>query len=318
MCRRAPLLSWRSDFPLCALPVFTFVLLALASSAFAGASEQAPSTRYQSIGGHSGKLLAFIETREGLSELERAGLKVTIEEPGVYPFKWPEEWPVNRTTIGASVILLTPFSAKLDGRIGPYVLGNWPNEGDIKDSSPAAKYAASRAEYAVPPGFIKVTKSTASTRVSEHFRLGDFLTKGQLDVWPKYIVLDLKLIDKLELVIDALHEAGHPVKDLHIMSGFRTPQYNAKDIGPGSRSAISRHLYGAAADVYPDDDKDGLIDDLNGDGHVDLADAKIVADAAEKVEKKYPDLVGGISIYAATAAHGPVVHIDTRGKRARW
>jgi len=43
-----------------------------------------------------------------------------------------------------------------------------------------------------------------------------------------------------------------------------------------------------------------------------------VADAVEKVEKKYPDLVGGISIYPATAAHGPVVHIDTRGKRARW
>jgi uncharacterized protein YcbK (DUF882 family) len=51
---------------------------------------------------------------------------------------------------------------------------------------------------------------------------------------------------------------------------------------------------------------------------VDLADARILAEAAENVEKKYPDLAGGIGIYPATAAHGPVVHVDTRGERARW
>jgi hypothetical protein len=306
---------------MCALPAFAIALLGLASSALAGASDQPPA-RFQSIGGHSGKLLAFIETREGLSDLERAGLRVTIEEPGVYRFKWPEGWPASATTIGASVILLTPFSAKRDGRIGSYVLGSWPNEdrvkGSVKGPSPAAKYAAANAAYALPRGFIKVTKATASTRVSEHFCLGDFLTKDQPNVWPKYLVLDLKLVDKLELLIVALHEAGHSVRGLHVMSGFRTPKYNAKEVGPGNRSAISRHLYGDAADVYPDDDGDGQIDDLNGDGHMDLADARIVADAAESLEKKYPDLAGGIGIYPATAAHGPVVHVDTRGKRARW
>ena len=163
-----------------------------------------------------------------------------------------------------------------------------------------------------------MTKATAATRVSEHFRLGDFLTKDQPNVWPKYLVLDLRLVDKLELLIAALREAGHPVKGLHVMSGFRTPAYNALDVGPGNRSAISRHIYGDAADVYPDDDGDGQIDDLNGDGRVDLADARIVAEAAEDVERKYPELAGGIGIYPATAAHGPVVHVDTRGTRARW
>jgi hypothetical protein len=300
-----------------ALPAFAAVLLGLASSALAGASDQPPA-RFRSIGGRSGKLLAFIETREGLSELERAGLRVTIEEPGIYPFKWPSGWPASRTTIDASIILLTPFSAKQDGRIGSYLMGSWPNEGGVKGSSRAATYAATQAAYGLPRGFIKVTKATASTRVSEHFRLGDFLTKDQPNVWPKYLVLDLRLVDKLELLIDALHEAGHPVKGLHVMSGFRTPKYNAKSVGPGNRSAISRHLYGDAADVYPDDDGDGQLDDLNGDGRVDLADAQILVDAAENVEKTYPDLAGGIGIYPATAAHGPVVHVDTRGKRARW
>ena len=264
----------------------------------------------------------FIETREGLAELERAGLRVTIEEPGVYPFRWPDGWPAERTKAGASVILLTPFSDKRDGRIGAYVLGSWPNEDCAKGSSPAAAtaaaYAAGRAAYAIPRGFVKVTKATAATRVSEHFRLGDFLTKDQANVWPKYLVLDLKLVDKLELVIAALREGGFPVKGLHVMSGFRTPRYNAREVGPGNRSGVSRHMYGDSADVYPDDDGDGRIDDLNGDGCVDLADARIVAEAAERVETANPDLVGGISVYPATAAHGPVVHVDTRGTRARW
>jgi len=274
--------------------------------------------RFRDIGGRSGKLLAFIETREGLDELERAGLRVTIEEPGVYPFEWPVGWPPAHAKRGASVILLTPFTDKRDGRIGAYVLGSWPNESGAKGASPAAAYAAERAAYALPRGFIKVTRATAATRVSEHFRLGDFLTKDQPGVWPKYLVLDLKLVDKLELVIAALGEAGHPVKGLHVMSGFRTPRYNAREVGPGGRSSVSRHTYGDAADVYPDDDGNGLIDDLNGDGCVDPGDARIVAEAAERVEKAHSDLVGGVSIYPATAAHGPVVHVDTRGSRARW
>lgn len=293
-------------------------VLALVSASPAAATDSRLPARFRSIGGRSGKLMSFIETREGLAELERAGLGVTIEEPGVYPFRWPAGWPASRTVSGASVILLTPFSAKRDGRIGSYVLGSWPNEDGVTPSSPAARYAAARAAYALPTGFIKVTESTAAARVSEHFRLGEFLTKNQKAVWPKYLVLDLRLVDKLELLIDALHEAGHPVRGLHVMSGFRTPIYNAPEVGPGNRSAISRHLYGDAADVYPDDDGDGRLDDLNGDGRVDLADARIVWDAAESVEKEHPDLVGGIGLYPATAAHGPMVHVDTRGKRARW
>lgn len=291
--------------------------LGLAAPSLAGLPDSTLPARFRDIGGRSGKLLAFVETREGLADLERAGLRVTIEEPGVYPFEWPAGWPAAGKKAGASVILLTPFSEKRDGRIGAYVLGSWPNE-TAKESSPAARYAAARAAYALPRGFVKVTRAAAATRVSEHFRLGDFLTKDQADVWPKYLVLDLRLVDKLELLIDALGEGGHPVQGLHVMSGFRTPRYNARELGPGNRSAISRHMYGDSADVYPDDDGDGRIDDLDHDGRVDLADARIVAEAAEKVERSHPDLAGGISVYPATAAHGPVVHVDTRGTRARW
>ena len=60
------------------------------------------------------------------------------------------------------------------------------------------------------------------------------------------------------------------------------------------------------------------MDDLNGDGRVDINDAHILAAAADSVERQHPELVGGIGIYPATGAHGPFVHIDARGTRARW
>ena len=205
-------------------------------------------------------------------------------------------------------IPLVPFSAKVNGRIGSYRLGAWPYE----------KRDGSNPTYANPRGFVEVTPENFSTHLSEHFTLGQFVTKDQLSVWPKYVVLQPRLLDKLELTIDELRREGHPVKGLFVMSGFRTPEYNEQGVGAGGRSAVSRHQYGDAADVYPDDHGRGRMDDLNGDGRVDLADARILANAADAVERQHPELTGGIGIYPATSAHGPFVHIDARGPRARW
>ena len=206
------------------------------------------------------------------------------------------------------LIVLTPFSQKVDGRIGAYRLGRWPFEGRAP-SNPA---------YANPSGFIEVTPENFTTRVSEHFTLGQFITKDQRDVWPKYVVLERRLLDKLELTIDELNRGGHTVQGLFVMSGFRTPDYNEAGGETSGRSAVSRHLYGDAADVYPDDRRRGFMDDLNHDGRVDIKDARILAAAAEAVEEKHPELAGGIGIYPATSEHGPFVHIDARGKKARW
>lgn len=211
-------------------------------------------------------------------------------------------------TAGVALIVMKPFSAKVDGRIGSYRMGNWPNESGTPRS----------ANYAPPKGFIEVTPENFGTRVSEHFTVGQFLTKDQSNVWPKYLVLDRRLLDKLELTIAELQRQGYSVKNFSIMSGFRTPQYNERGVGAGGRSAVSRHQYGDASDVYPDDNQDGRMDDLNRDGRVDLKDAKILASAAEAVERNNPQLVGGIGIYPGTSSHGPFVHIDARGTRARW
>jgi len=201
---------------------------------------------------------------------------------------------------------LRPFKDKQDGRIGSYVIGFWPGE---------RGRVTSRA-YQNPNGFIEVTPENQNTRISEHFRLGDFLTHGQVRVWPKYLVLREELVDKLELVITDLNSRGILVRHMSVMSGFRTPSYN----GPGGegRSGVSRHMYGDAADVFVDNDRNGRMDDLNRDGRVDHLDARVILDAVERVERLHPSLAGGVGVYKANSAHGPFAHVDVRGWRARW
>ena len=103
------------------------------------------------------------------------------------------------------------------------------------------------------------------------------------------------------------------------MSGFRTPRYNALGVGAeGGRARASRHMYGDAADVFVDADGNGRMDDLDRDGRVTVKDARLLLAVAEEVEASHPEFVGGLSAYPANAAHGPFVHVDVRGTRARW
>ena len=77
-------------------------------------------------------------------------------------------------------------------------------------------------------------------------------------------------------------------------------------------------MYGDAADVIVDVNGDGVMDDLDGDGKITIRDARVLYAVAEGVEVQHPDLAGGLSAYPGNSAHGPFVHIDARGVRARW
>lgn len=207
------------------------------------------------------------------------------------------------------IITLKPASDARGGRMGLYYIGSWP----------AAKGgAAAKGNYAPPRGFIEVTTANQNTYVSEHFRLRDFLPKDQFNVWPKYLVLEVKMLDKLELTLEELRARGVNTKGVRVMSGFRTPQYNSGVGDTQGRASLSRHMYGDAADIYIDNDGNGSMDDLNKDGRVDIGDAQFIRSAAERVEQAHPSLIGGIGVYRANSAHGPFTHVDTRGYRARW
>lgn len=205
-------------------------------------------------------------------------------------------------------ITMRPFTDKVAGRIGAYNIGFFPSE----------RHSPRSAAYNNPEGFVEVTADNQFTPVSQHFTLSDFLTHDQVRVWPKYLVLKEPLLDKLELVIAELGNMGVPVNHLKVMSGFRTPQYNQPGVGAGGRAQDSRHQFGDAADVYVVNGARDWMSDLNRDGRIDTRDAKVLAMAAERVEQAHPDLIGGIGIYTATSAHGPFVHIDVRGVKARW
>jgi hypothetical protein len=257
-----------------------------------------------SLRGRSGKLRALLVPRSDLrvGVLQRLFGDSLLHTPGVHDVR------DSAGTPNFALITMRDFAEKLGDRIGEYRIGFWPAE----------RGRTFAVGYDNPEGFIEVTPENMDTRVSEHFRLRDFLTHDQQTVWPKYLVLRAPLVDKLELVIAKLDARGHHVKHLSIMSGFRTPQYNETGGETGGRAGMSRHMYGDAADVFVDNDGDGRMDDLNHDGRVNYRDARVILDAVEAVEREHPDLVGGVGVYRATRSHGPFAHVDVRGHRARW
>lgn len=256
--------------------------------------------------GASGNLRALIGTPASLGQ--HSGLRdllygVPLDTPGIHSLGLTA--PDRESLV---VVSLEPLAAMKGARLDAYRVGRWSTRG----------LAARDPRYAQPPGFIRVTPENESTPVSKRFQLNDFLTHDQKDVWPKVLVLRVALLDKLELIGNALQRRGLPGL-LHVMSGFRTPQYNARGVGrKGGRARDSRHMYGDAADVIVDGNQDGVMDDLDGDGKVTVRDARLLLAVVEGVEAEHPDLVGGLSAYRATSSHGPFVHVDARGTRARW
>lgn len=248
--------------------------------------------RWEPVNGTSGA------AAEGI--LER-GVALAPARPGVYQLRLFHANGGAIPTDRLDWIVLAHATDVRHGKLNGYRIGRYPDR---------------TGSYAPPQGFIEVTLENRNVKLSEHLRLRDFLTKNQANVWPKYVVISPLLVDKLELTMNELNRMGIPAHRLHVMSGYRTPEYN----GPGGdgRAKLSRHIYGDAADVWIDNDGDNYIDDLNRDGRKDATDAMLIRIAVDAVEKQHPTLVGGVGVYTNTRSHGPFTHIDTRGTHARW
>jgi len=169
--------------------------------------------------------------------------------------------------------------------------------------------------YPQPRGFIEVTEDNVDHRLMPHFTLRQFICR-QDGAYPKYVVLDERLLIKLEVLLARVNLEGFACHTLSVSSGYRTPYYNQR-LG---NAKYSLHMWGRAADIFVDGNGDHKMDDLNRDGKNNMSDVRRLIAMVEQLdeEPRHHDKIGGLGLYDRTEKHGPFVHIDVRGERARW
>jgi hypothetical protein len=222
--------------------------------------------------------------------------------PGVYPIKVVA--PDSGEAVTLHAFVLVPFDRIQGENLNGYRIGRYPE-----------KPFRGLADYRPPAGFVEVTPENEDVLASPHFHLKQFLCKQPAGS-RKYIVLNERLLLTLEYILERVNAAGYPATTFHVLSGYRTPAYN-RSLG---NVRYSLHQYGAAADIFIDENGDGVMDDLNKDGLCNIRDAEVlyrlIEDAAARPEAQ--GLIGGLGKYPKTAAHGPFVHVDVRDRKARW
>src|SRR5688572_31871538 len=205
----------------------------------------------------------------------------------------------NRRIIeGLTVAVLVPFGQKEGAMLNGYRIGTYLGEKLAGKQTP-------------PEGFLEIRSQDVDIPISRHLKVSDFLNHDSQDTWPRYAAVSPRLLDKIELVISELARwhggtSADVQLSLNVHSGFRAPDHNRR-VRRAARD--SQHQYGDAADVAID---------ANGDGRYSAVDSRMVGLAVEIVELKHPNLVGGLGIYTSGHARTTYVHIDARGKRARW
>jgi hypothetical protein len=235
------------------------------------------------------------------------------------------------------VQVLAPFDRIVAGRLDGYRIGRYPLTKRIPEKP--------ESDYSPPFGFVRLPEAGGRVAVSPRFSANDFVCKQRHSGGDKYVAVDPKLLRFLEAITDRVEaegfrcsaetEAGVPRIELAglgtpktliapeapgrpvlVMSGYRTPAYN-RSLG---NVKMSRHQYGDAADIIIDSDGDQVMDDLNRDGRLDGRDAIQLATWIEELwqQPEFAGRPGGLGVYNSEGDHGPFVHVDVRGWRARW
>lgn len=202
-----------------------------------------------------------------------------------------------------TALVTTPRRAVRGGRLNGYLIGDYP------------QHPAGQAIYRPPDGFIAVDARTAALPLTPRLTLGQFVCKQEAS-GVRYVALRERLPLALEAALDRFARAGIAAASVTVMSGYRTPHYN-RQLGD---TRFSRHQFGDAADVFIDQDGDGVMDDLNADGRHDIGDARLLFDIVDAAQASadWQRFTGGLSAYPPNAYHGAFVHLDTRGVKARW
>lgn len=216
--------------------------------------------------------------------------------PGFYELAVTRAGVVQRIT-EPRLAVLVPFELKLGSTLNGYQIGRYPAEW-------AHDEQAER-----PAGFVEVREADLDLQLTRHIKVRDFVTHDRQTVWPRYVAVDPRVLDKIELVMRELARRRGEERmdfDVEVHSGFRTPIHNSSVEGS---ARDSRHLYGDAADVAIDAD---------GDGKLTIFDAYRVEQAVDWVERLHPELAGGLGVYSSRRFSTPYCHIDARGERKRW
>jgi hypothetical protein len=258
----------------------------------------------ETVGGPPGDYVLTTKDGTAIQKGVRKWRYTAPPRPGVY--KVSVDGPAKKDTIDLHVFVMVPAAQVRKGLLNGYPIGNYPS----------TRLNAS-AIYAPPAGFVEVTRENQDTKVSPHFTLKQFVCKEDTSKsFPKYLVLQPRLLLKLEAILERVNQLGFEVDTLHLMSAYRTPYYNHA-IGDVK---YSMHQWGSASDIYIDPGNNDRMEDLNRDGQVDVRDAKFLYDTIEGMltEPRFKKFEGGMGFYPATGAHPPFVHVDVRGTKARW
>lgn len=251
---------------------------------------------------------------QSLISLQSNDLKVTSTNP--YKKEWKIIAPSNpgnylllindedEEEIKLNVLVLTPLEKKNNEFLNNYRVGNYP-----------ATPLKGNPIYDKPKGLFEVTEKNKNLQLSPHFTLGQFICK-QEGKFPKYLIVKERLLLKLEYLLERVNEQGFECNTFGFISGYRTPFYN-KFIG---NVQYSRHVFGGAADIFIDQNKDGNMDDLNKDGVTDDKDVRIFYNLVEAEFDKmgYDKFKGGLGFYKKNGHHFGFIHVDVRGWKARW
>lgn len=260
--------------------------------------------------GETMKIETVFEDEKAEYSIESENGEITYLNKNVWKWTAPEAKGIYRVTvreinrmdsITLNCIVMVPFSELKNGYIGKYRIGDYPK--------------SSNKLYNLPDGFIEVTKENEMTLVTPHYKLKDFLCKQAGD-YPKYIVLKERGILKLQMIHNYLNGIGINFKRFSFISGYRTPFYN-HSIG---NVRNSRHVFGDAYDIYIDDDGNGRMDDLNGDGVSDKKDVRFLYNKINGIfaQAWYKPFIGGLGLYGPNRRRTGFIHMDSRGYRARW
>lgn len=156
--------------------------------------------------------------------------------------------------------------------------------------------------------FYKVSGTDGLMFIAGHFRIMDFLPKDSfykksLACLPagcdQYWLMEASVLHKFLDLILWMRKNGYNDSAISINHGYRHPTYN-KEVGGAGKS---HHMQGEAIDIK--------VGDIDRNGIADSNDKKILLAVLEN------DIIkenGGLGLYPKS----DVIHMDTRGYKARW